>query len=132
MCGLFLAVFRRRDPLILAQADLTKQVAEVVRAQAEKDKETAGLMRARDEFALGSLFKYQEELFERSRELRELSREAEAAGIIRAKGIAPFMGDPRSMINLEIDAIAEALGISREEAVAYMRSRIPTEPQQAG
>lgn len=118
VCALALfLVYRasRTDPsgvkkLLEAQATLTKEFGEALARSAKAVAE-------RDEWMQETLDKFQDRAWDMhvQRDVREF---------VRIRGLRPFFQDVDSMVGLEIEAIAKNLGVTREQAIAYMRSRI--------
>lgn len=118
VCALALfLVYRasRTDPsgvrkLLEAQATLTKEFGEALARSAKAVAE-------RDEWMQETLAKFQDRAWDMhvQRDVREF---------VRIRGLRPFFQDVDSMVGLEIEAIAKNLGVTREQAIAYMRSRV--------
>lgn len=118
VCALALfLVYRasRTDPsgvrkLLEAQATLTKEFGEALARSAKAVAE-------RDEWMQETLEKFQDRAWDMhvQRDVREF---------VRIRGLRPFFQDVDSMVGLEIEAIAKNLGVTREQAIAYMRSRV--------
>lgn len=103
----------------------TRKVADantaLVEASIAKDRATSELMQRQDEFTIGVIA----QLHERSWTALA-SRDVHAA--VRQRGLLPFLMDADSMLHQEIAAVQKQLGLSREDAVEFIRSRIPSAP----
>jgi hypothetical protein len=77
----------------------------------------------KDEFILGAMWKFHERAwtFTVSKELHSF---------VHAKGLLPFVSDPTSVVQRELAEIQKNLGIPRDEAINFLRSRF-TQPEGA-
>jgi hypothetical protein len=98
---------------------LVTRISRMMEAFTAKDRTHAVLTARQNEWTLGMCFKQQEEI-------RLMARGDNVSSEIRRRGLLPFMQDANSMVQAEIRAVMDNLDLSRDEAISYLRSRIPT------
>lgn len=69
-----------------------------------------------DEFTLGALQIFQRDLLHSRREL-------DAMGVVRERGLMPYLEDPRSRMREEIRAVMEEFSVSQQDAMRWILSR---------
>lgn len=79
-------------------------------------------MDRQDEFTLGVVTQFHQRSW-------DMTSNRQLQAFVQARGLLPFFQDAESAVKAEILAIQRQLGISRDEAIAFMRSKIPT-PQE--
>lgn len=95
---------------------VVEKVAYVVEAYGKAQLSTAELMTKQQEFTTGALIKFHEHAW-------RLTTNKELHAFVRTHGLAPFMNDPGSMVEKEIEATQMRMGLSREQTIDWMRSR---------
>lgn len=118
--ALFLVV-RSSGHLVGKVALLVEQQTHCMGAFTKHTKDSGEVLEKANDQTIGAIWKFHERAW-------NMTSDKDLQAFVRARGLQPFLQDARGMVNLEIQAIAEQLGISREQAIQYMRSRIETGP----
>jgi hypothetical protein len=108
-----------------AVAGMARESAALAKSAAEALSSVRSVMEEEHRFAFGALASLQ-------RDYAQLVSGAAVGVALQKKGLSPYLQDPKSAIQAEIKALQENLGLSLEEAIAYLRSRIKTDAQTMG
>lgn len=68
------------------------------------------------ELLAGTMWKFHERAW-------SMNQEKDLRDFVRARGMMPFLKDPKGIIHQEIEAVMHNFGCTREEAVNWMRGR---------
>lgn len=117
-------VLRASHKATASAATVVTASADLVKSFTKANESNQGLMVKHQEFTLGAIWKFHERAWMGS-------AEREVAGLVNRRGLTPFMSDPNTIMQAEIRVVMQQLGLTREQAILYMRSRIETPTEES-